>query len=156
MKRMTHSILATLVFLMAASAAAAGPNFSGDWKMNASKSDFGVMPAPASIVSKVTHNDPELKVANTQVSDMGEFSSEMTYTTDGKECVNKVRELDVKSIVKWEGDTLVFDSKLEFQGSPLTMSDKWTLSADGKTLTMTRSISGPMGNADSTLVFDKQ
>ena len=84
-------LLSGLMILMCAVVAQAVPSLSGEWKMVPAKSDFGQMPAPTSMVQKITHNDPELKVVSTQVSERGEFTTELTYTTDGKECANKTR-----------------------------------------------------------------
>ena len=52
--------LLTLAFGMAH--AQAKPNFTGTWKVNVAKSDFGAMPAPDSRTDKITHEDTDLKV----------------------------------------------------------------------------------------------
>jgi hypothetical protein len=44
---------------LAVALAAAPPNFSGSWTMNAAKSDFGPMPAPIRASSKIEHQDPD-------------------------------------------------------------------------------------------------
>jgi len=46
--------------------AQAKPNFSGTWKLNAGKSNFGPMPAPETRTDKITHQDPDLKYSFTQ------------------------------------------------------------------------------------------
>jgi hypothetical protein len=53
-----------LIFFSILTLAAAGnkPNFSGVWKLNPAKSEFGKAPAPQSLISTVEHHDPELKV----------------------------------------------------------------------------------------------
>ncbi len=149
-------MLAVLALLLCAVAAQAKPNFSGEWKLNASKSDFGMMPAPTSLVQKITHNDPELKVVRTQVSERGEFTNESVYTTDGKECVNKSRFGETKSTLKWDGDVLVIESKMDFQGNAVTVTEKWSLSEDGKTLTLNRHFSSSQGEGDVKTVLEKQ
>jgi hypothetical protein len=60
-----------------------------------------------------------------------------------------------KSILTWEGDTLVITTKMDFQGSEVTMTNKWTLSEDGKTLTVNGHFSGPQGEGDNKIVFEK-
>jgi hypothetical protein len=62
----------------------------------------------------------------------------------------------MKSILKWDGDTLQIDSKGQFGDNEFSMQDKWTLSADGKTLTMVRTFKSAMGEGQQKLVFDKQ
>jgi hypothetical protein len=136
--------------------AIAKPNFTGDWKLNTAKSDFGPMPPPSSMTEKITHDDPKLKVAISQSTDRGDFDFEVNYTTDGKECTNEFRGNEMKSTLKWEGDTLVVDTKGRFGDNDVTMQDKWKLSGDGKTLTVSRHFSSSMGEADQTLVLEKQ
>jgi hypothetical protein len=156
MKTGKTMVLAGLVLVMCAVMAQAKSDFTGEWKLDVAKSDFGPMPAPQSMVQKITHQEPNLKVVSTQVSERGEFTSERNYTTDGKECVNKMRNSEVKSTLKWDGDTLVIDSKLEFQGNPISTSERWSLSGDGKVLTIKSHFSSSQGEGDTTRVFNKQ
>jgi hypothetical protein len=156
MKKAKWIIVAGLMLLLCAVIAQAKPNFSGDWKMNPAKSDFGQMPAPTSMVQKITHDDPDLKVTSTSVSERGEFTNNLAYTTDGKECTNKTRMGESKSTLKWDGDTLVFETKADFQGNAVTITSKWTLSEDGKILTVNTHFSSSMGEGDSKTVLEKQ
>ena len=136
--------------------ATAKPNLTGDWKLNVAKSDFGQMPAPNSIAQKITHEDPDLKLAIKQSGDMGDWEAEFTYTTDGKESKNSFQDNPSVSIVKWDGDALLFDTKGSFGDSDFTMKDRWTTSSDGKVLTIERHFSSSYGEGDNKLVFEKQ
>jgi hypothetical protein len=151
----SFALLAGIV-LMAALPAEAQPNFSGKWKLDIAKSDFGPMPPPTSQLSAIVHTGSDLKVSVQQSNQMGDFAWEATYTTDGKECANEIRGNPMKSKVTWDGDTLVFDTRGSFQGNEVTISDKWTLSSDGKTLTSQRHFASSMGEADSKLILEKQ
>ena len=154
--RRTGLILAGLLLLAASASAQAKPNFSGDWKLNAAKSNFGQIPAPSSLTQKITHADPSLKVQTAQSGDFGDFNSDFSFTTDGKECQNAMGDLfKMTSTVKWDGDILMFDSKMDFQGNPMTSNDKWTLSPDGRRLIIARHFNGPMGEGDAMFVMDK-
>jgi hypothetical protein len=135
---------------------AARPNFSGDWKLNTGKSDFGAMPAPYSRTDKIMHQDPDLTDSFTQNGQMGEVSAEMKYSTDGKETTNTIHGAPVKTTAKWEGDQLTIDGKASLNGSDVTFQDHWSLSPDGKTLTVTRHVNSPMGVTDQKIVLDKQ
>jgi len=44
-----------------------------------------------------------------------------------------------------EGSTLLVDSKATTDDGELAIKDQWSLSEDGKTLTVVRGISGPRG-----------
>jgi hypothetical protein len=136
--------------------AQAKPNFSGSWKLNAAKSDFGAMPAPDSRADKIVHQDPDLTDSFTQSGQMGEITADMKYSTDGKETTNTLRGNQVKSTAKWEGDELAISGKTQFNGADVTMNDHWALSADGKTLTITRHVVSPMGETDQKIVLEKQ
>jgi len=151
-----RAVLICVIALLCTTVAQAKPNFSGRWKMNASRSDFGAIAAPTSLVQQVTHNDPDLKVVTTQVGEMGDFTLEYSYTTDGKECVNKFRDIERKSTVKWEGDTLVIESRMDVGGNAVTVIEKWSLSEDGKTLTSNRLLKGPEGETNVKTVLEKQ
>ena len=74
----------------ALSQAQSAANLSGEWKMNPGKSDFGGVPAPELITRSIKYADPTLEISTHQKGAQGETTSELKYTTDGKECVNKM------------------------------------------------------------------
>ncbi len=131
------------------------PNFSGTWKMNATKSDFGPLPAPSAATRTITHADPELKFSSVQTTDNGEQKSEATYKTDG-EFTMKRRNMDIKATGKWEGAKLVVKSKFEAQGMEISSTENWTLSADGKELHIVTALGTPQGDFELKLVMEKQ
>ncbi len=69
---------------------------------------------------------------------------------------NKVQGWESKGSAQWIGDKLMIDSSREIQGTTLTQKDIWTLSADGKTLTIDSHVTLPNGEFDVKQVFDKQ
>ena len=144
------------VFALAVLPAFAKPNFTGDWKLNTAKSDFGQFPAPSSMTQKATHDDPALKVATKMATENGDLEFESVYSTDGKETTNTFGPGSMKSVAKWEGDTLTVQTKGQFGDSEITIQDKWEASADGKTVTIHRHFASSQGESDQKLVFDKQ
>jgi hypothetical protein len=148
-------LLAALAAMLTLSAADT-PNFTGDWKMNASKSDFGQMPPPDKFERKITHEGDKLTSVTTQAGQMGEFTNEAKYVIDGNEHVNKTRMGEVKSVLKWDGKVLVITSKLQFQGNDVTSVDRWSLSEDGKTLTSDSTFSSSMGEMTRKTVLEKK
>jgi hypothetical protein len=142
---------------MASAAYSAAPNFEGNWKLDASKSDFGQFPAPSLYTQKITHSEPKLTVDAKIVGEQGELAFTSDYTTDGKECTNQgFGGSEAKSVLKWEGDNLMIETKGAFGDNPYTMKDKWTLSDGGKVLIILRHFSSGMGDMDQKLVFEKQ
>lgn len=146
--------LLTVAVLSLPAAAQNKPDFSGTWKANIAKSDFGALPAPESAVLKVEHQDPNFKLVSTTVGSSGERTYELTFTTDGKECNNFVGNVEVKSVVKWDGPVLTMEHKAG--GGEVVVRDRWILSEDGKTLTLVRQWSGSQGETTQKLVHEKQ
>jgi hypothetical protein len=145
-----------LALTLVATQAQAKPNFSGEWKLNPSKSEFGPMPAPSKRTDKITHEDPKLQVTTSSTTPNGDFSINQNFTTDGKECTNEIRGNPMKSIVEWEGDALVFKTKGSFGGNEINITDKWTLTDEGKTLIIGRHFKTPQGEMDQKIVLEKQ
>ena len=148
------SILFVLTALAGTAAMADKPNFSGEWKMNAAKSNFGGLPAPSAVVRKVTHADPSLVIVEDQTSDLGTQTATRKYTTDGKETSFEANGAEVKGSAAWDGNAIVVNSTVDAIG--LRFTDRMTLSEDGRTLTSAVHITSPQGEIDITLVFDRQ
>jgi hypothetical protein len=150
--------LMSTLFVIAAAAgmaiAADKPDFSGTWKMDPDKSVFGPLPPPTSITTKISHKDPDLTVATTQVGPDQE--STFKYSTDGKETTNSMQGNEVKSKAVWEGKTLVVSSNLDAGGAQIKLTAKYSLSDDGKTLTNALTINSPGGDFDLNIVLVKQ
>jgi hypothetical protein len=149
--------LLILAALATIALAADKPNFSGEWKVNTAKSNFGPIPAPATYARKVTHAEPSITIEDTQTgSALGDQHDTRTYNTDGTEITYQNNGADVKSGATWDGDALQISSKVSIQGMDIVVKDKITLGDDGKTMTDAVHIAAPQGDIDLTLVFDKQ
>jgi hypothetical protein len=152
-----HLIGIFAMLALAAAPALAKPDFTGDWKLNTAKSTFGDIPAPDSMSIKIDHAEPKLTTVSKQSGQMGDIEMHATYTTDGKECTNEgFQGAPFKSTVKWDGDNLALETKGQIGDMDFSMTQKWTLSDDGKTLKVVQHIATSMGEFDQTLVFDKQ
>ena len=143
--------------LLAAAYAFAAPNLTGDWKLNIPHSNYGTMPAPQAVTRKIKMQGVDLNMSTYQKTAQREGTSELHYTTDGKECVNKVTNGESKGTAFWAGDSLVIQSSQQIQGAELKSREIWVLSADGKTLTITTHLTLPQqGEFDVKQVFEKQ
>ena len=136
------------------------PNFSGSWKMNQVKSDFGPAPAPDTFTRKIVHAEPSITIDEVQGSPLGEQQTSRKMTTDGKENTNTLRtmmgEQPVTSTSKWNGKALVTAYKLAFQDMTIDVSESWELSADGKSLTVARDFKSQQGDFSQKSVLNKQ
>lgn len=136
--------------------AQAKPDFSGEWKMNSEKTNYGMIPKPEKMVRKIEHADPNLSIASTQSGPRGEISSQLKLVINGKEQINKIGNAEIKITPRWDGAVLRIDSKRPFQDAELVTQEKWMLSEDGKMLTIATHIIAPKGAVDITVVLDKQ
>lgn len=156
MYRRVFAISSFALILCLPALSADKPDFSGVWKMNNDKSDFGPIPKPDKYESKINHKDPELKVSTTQSGEQGEMTVDVVFSTDGNETSNKIGPGEMKSKGRWEGKILVIDSKLDFQGNEIGISEKWNLSEDGKTIVIDRVINSPQGDLAIKATLEKQ
>ncbi|MGO9096123.1 MAG: hypothetical protein ACLQGV_12940 [Bryobacteraceae bacterium] len=136
--------------------AAAPPDLNGNWKANLAKSDFGPMPAPTSIATKIEQKEPSVKMTTTFVGEQGEMTFDLKVMADGSETTNNFGPVTLKSKAKWDGRTLVIDSKGSTDNGDVTTLDKWSLSEDGKTITVTSNFTGPQGEMVFKTVYEKQ
>ena len=156
---MIRRLLSTICLLALAGAALAAPNFSGNWKINASKSSSGGRPLPERFERKVTHAEPALQVSTTRSGFQGgaDTTTEAKYTTDGKETTNPgFGGSEMKSVAKWDGDALAIQSSASTGNGDFTITERWSLSSDGKTLEVKSKIAGGFGEFETTYVLDKQ
>ncbi len=154
---MRPALLAALTLLAPTfSHAQAVPNLSGIWALQVDKSDFGMMPGPQSRTDLIDHQEPKLTIKRTIVSAAGETTSNLVYAVDGKPYKNMVGQNELTSTLKWDGATLVMVSTLTTPQGDVTITDRYTLAADGKTLTQTRSLSVQGQEIAQTMVLAKQ
>ena len=157
MKSIVYVTIAMLVFGLG-TAMAARPNYTGEWKLNAEKSDFGMAPPISQRADKIVHNDPSLQITRAQTIAGGAGTSTYDCTTDGKDCTISVTGAAIKlsGAFKWVDDALTFDGKGAYNGGDLSIHEKWGLSADGKTITIQRQLTVSEGEVGQTLVLEKQ
>lgn len=133
-------------------------NYSGDWKLNESKSELGYdfSMAPASLAIEHTKKTLDLKTVN--VWDGQEIASESHLTLDGKECENiGMGETATISTAVVEKKTKAIT--IETNGSSEGIGD-WTsiqvMSMKDGNLVIEFEAASNMGSIAETYVFDKQ
>jgi hypothetical protein len=146
-------LLLLLLRLGSGAQAAGHPNFTGNWSVDAKTSDFGPMGAPDKALMNVTHKEPEVTIHSELVMGGTPRTWDATCKTDGTECKSTNGEVTLS--VTWQGDTLILNRSLSFSGMAVKVKEAWSLSADGKTLTSTRTLMTDQGNADQKIVFTK-
>ena len=173
-------------FTIAGFAQAKSTDFSGTWVLDIPKSQVNERMRIESLTMTVAQTDKELKVTSETKRQappadaaaqpgpngpgggrgMRGFSGDGTvaYSLEGKETIVEIDGPNGKMPIKYkavvEAGKANLSSTRSFSGPmgdiTATTKDTWTLSPDGKTLTVVRLQSSPRGERTSTLVFVKK
>ena len=140
MKKIALLVVVLAVAIAGLAVAQGKPDFSGKW---APKVDPNAAPpaggggrgggmggGPMTIKQTAT----EL----TQETVRGENTMTTVYKLDGTESVNKTQRGESKSVAKWDGAKLVIKTSMEGPNGVTETTATWSLSADGKELTILR------------------
>ncbi|HLH05406.1 MAG TPA: hypothetical protein VKX25_21740 [Bryobacteraceae bacterium] len=160
-----RSCLAILAFL-ACSASAQAPrtpgalpktDFSGRWRMLKDQSDFHGFREPDMIIRVVDDHDPAMNVHTIQTAGEKTTTSDLTYFTDGSITKNTVNGRDAESKCYWDGPVLVVRTSLKTAtGEDELVTDRWELSPDKQTLTISSHIDTDKGGVDMKLVMARE
>jgi hypothetical protein len=119
-------------------------DFSGNWILLETRSNWralGVEPEP---FLTVTQDERTLRYKTAA----GDKDVTWTYALDGRETRTEGRN----SIAKWEGSALLINTLVSAPENH-TVMDRWQLSADRATLTITRQTVRARGEAEGRLVY---
>jgi len=164
MLRKTLVGLFALAALASVSAAQDPPNFSGTWKLNLSKSNPGDY-GPSARTEVIAQDGAKFTDKVTSTTQMGENDYTLTFTADGKKVSippdspqANMGNLTLKDITATlNGGSLVLMEDMNYQGQvDIAAQLSYSLSPDGKTLTISDHATTSMGDFDTSLVFDKQ
>ena len=181
MRKIFFSAAILCVTAVAGYSQAKPTDFSGTWVLDVSKSQLGERARIEAMTVTVAQTDKELKVTTetkrpappADASSGGPGGRGMgrgfgdgtvSYSLDGKETIVEIEGPNGKMPVKYkgtiEGGKANLSSTRTFtgpMGEVTSMTkDSWSLSADGKTLTVAREQTSPRGTNSSTLVFAKK
>jgi hypothetical protein len=155
---MKKSLLFVATLLISVSLSAQGVDFSGNWKLNSSKSKLNEQfsMAPKEIIVAQKGNDFNLE-KHSSFQDQN-FTTNDKLTLDGKECINPGwRDTQKKSTVVWSDDknSLKVTSKFPINdGGEMTVIEVYK--KDGINLVIEASVSSSFGEMAETMVYDKQ
>ena len=166
------ALFTVLVLLMGAVVVSAGdskPNFSGEWALNAEKSNQGGEQSSerggrrgGMMASKmnIEQKDNQLVVESFRKNRQGEeVSTKATYTLDGKTSKNDTNFGTRESTSNWskDGKMLTIESTMNMSRGDreftIKSTEKWTL--DKNVLTIETTSSTPRGERTSKAVYDK-
>lgn len=138
---LASALVATTVLGGPDQAAPSLPNLSGTWTLQVAQSDFGQIPGPESRIDVIDHQEPRLTIKRTTIAQGTTTVADMSYAVDGQPHRNMAGATALSSVLSWEGEVLVMVSTADSPQGTLTITDRYTLSPDGRTLTQARTLS---------------
>jgi hypothetical protein len=136
MKKIALLAVVLAVVIAGLAVAQPKPNFSGSW---APKVDPNAAPPAGGGGGRGGGGPMTVKQTATELTQdrtMGETTISTVYKLDGTESINKSQRGESKSVAKWDGAKLVVKTVSEGQAGPQETTATWSLSADGKELTI--------------------
>ena len=111
------------------------PDFTGVWELNLAKSVMRWR-LPQRMLVTIEHREPELVQRIAFIDAEGrETQMTLTFHCAGVR-VHPVGTAELRTEGRWEGRELLLESWMEAAGRKVHYKDYWSVSEDGKTLTM--------------------
>lgn len=131
-------------------------DFSGRWRMDKDKSDFGKFKMPDIVVRVIEQRDPDMNVHLVQTTGDKTTTVDTVYKTDGSPSSNVVNGRDATSKSFWDGADLVIRTNMKTaKNEDEIIEDRYSLGHDGQTLTMTSHVVTDKGEATLVMVSNK-
>ena len=130
------------------------PDFSGTWKFNPARSALQI-PAPDSTLFVIVHREPRLRITRTHVVSDRSDTLVLDLTTDGREAALDRDALRLRCRAFWEGDTLVFDSRILRGDGEATNVVRYSLAADRGSFLAEERFRSPSLSYDNTWVLER-
>jgi hypothetical protein len=148
---------AALLCLATALVAQTRPDFSGEWTLNKERSRLLAQQAAAIQrgVVQIEHRDPQFRFHRSFVSGVQEDTLTWELKTDGVEVTSQEGPRREISRLYWEGDTLVFVTRIIVPQGEATNTVHYRLKDAGRTLEAAESFRGPRFSYDNLWVFEK-
>jgi hypothetical protein len=117
-------------------------NFSGVWRADFQRSKLEI-DTPKSTMIQIEHNDPEFLLTRTHEGKDTKDTISLHLSTDGKECIHHKGPMEIRSLCVWEGDSLLFTSRIISGQSQAENNVRYRLSADGSEILANETYNGP-------------
>ena len=132
------------------------PDFSGTFTLNNQLSELAFLKPPKMRVDSVVHAEPSLTVTTLQIDTNGANTTIRRCTTDDVpvtiEVLGKARQLRAR----WENLELVVETSWDHNGNPRVLTDRWSLTANGRQLVVTRHQQMNGGAVRQRFVLDRE
>ena len=132
-------------------------DFSGRWRMMKDLSEFHGFKMPDIVVRIVDDHEPTMNVHTIQTTGQNTTTSDITYFTDGSITKNVVNGRDAESKCYWDNNVLVVRTEMKnAKGMAELITDRWQLSDDKETLTISSHVETERGSVDMKMVSAKE
>jgi len=154
----TRLLVMAIVLIASQCLAADTPNFSGIWKMDPARSDFGPQTPPESAEYVVRHVGATISFNYTQDGK----TMRVDLIPDNEERISSTTaETAVWTKSYWSGSVLVIESRERQRfgtqaGTGIGWTSRWSLSPDGKELLIEKKLHTSDGEFTQKVVFVKQ
>lgn len=130
------------------------PNFTGTWRFNPTKSVLQIN-APDATEFVIQHHEPALHISRTHIIGDQRDTFSLALTTDGQEVAVAQGDLQLRCRAYWDGDTLVFDSKVIRADVEGTNMVRYTLLDDGAMFQAEERFRSSVLNYDNLWLLDR-
>jgi hypothetical protein len=155
--RIQIAVILSLSLVALAVPAQEKPDFSGDWVLNKAKSTvIKQLAGLEKAVAHIEHHDPVFKFQRTFTIDGKDNSFGYDLTTDGEEVVSDQGDSKLYSRLYWDGNALVFFTRIVAPAGEATNIVHYRLAREGRELRAEEQFRGPQVSYDNLWVFDKQ
>ena len=149
-------LVLTALWAVQAISQESAPNLSGIWRMNPDKSHVSGRPATNRRV-KIEQQGSDLTITTRVMGEAGENIQKFHYTIGSDDNTNQLMGSPLKSKVQWKDGTLAVESVATLDNGELRVSETWTLSSDGQTLTFhANRVMGDRPPREDTIAYEKQ
>ncbi len=130
------------------------PDLSGRWRFNRARSALEIT-APDDTLLIIEHREPAFRLTRTHVSGVHRDTFTIDLTTDGEEVLTTHGDLRLRARAYWDGETLVFDTRIATAGGEATNVVRYSLSPDGRTFFGEESLRSASLSYDNRWVLDR-
>lgn len=131
-RRLAVAALSMLAFVNVG-AEQARPDFSGRWELDAARSEGLREDERQGTTLVITQTPARLTIERTL---FGGQTRIVVYTFDGSDSVSQAGDVEIKARSRWEGDRLVTEGTQRASSLEAQFTERRSLSADGRTMTV--------------------
>ena len=132
------------------------PDFTGTWRLSLRESRFGFLPPAKLRVDTITQSATEIRIVTRQVDTNGDHTVERLLPLDGTLVEILVLGRTRTVSAQWDGDVLLVETRNEVSGRTRRIEDRWSLSGNRESITISRWHGSPGGAVRQVIVLRRE